>query len=913
MRLSSPRPLCRTSRLLGCVAAAPVALALLSGSALAQAPAAESATDTRAAALVTRMTSAEKIEMIRGVQEGPATDQGEAGYLGGIARLGIPALRMADGPPGVLTREPSIAPPATMALAATFSRADAQANGQVIAKEAQRLGVDVVLEPFINILRDTAVGRGWNTFGEDPFLSGKMGAAQVEGIQNEGVMAQAKHFVGYDNTGYNMVADDQTLHEVYLAPFQDVVDAGVSSIMCAYNKVGGQFACGSHKLLTDQLRGEMGFKGYVTSDWGGAHKPQDVTAGLDMEMPGLMPKGSPWLTITRSYFDGDKAPIAPLTMDMSVLSYVFSRAMPEDSTPATAAGGSARAAAMHGQFPDDPAPINMATALSRGLVSQKAVDQAAYRVLHEMNRFGYLDGKTHQPTHLAPAPESEAIIAKTARDAAVLLKNEGGILPLAPSDMDGLALVGPGANQVVALGINAEHSLGIVATQRGTVDVLKDRHPGKDIAFAVANDMTGTPIPASAWGEGLTRYRDGKPVSRDAALDFTATSGKALPADSMLSWKGELTVPAAGTYGLYLQVLGSNAELIVDGKPLSHTASMTGARHGDTVQAGQDNLLPTTDGLDNVRRDVALSAGRHSIELRTFSDTSHAPVQVRLAWMTPEQKAANVHEAVEKAASAKKAVVFVWVRQSPVFGIPGDQNALVEAIAARNPNTIVVLNTSLPVAMPWLSKVKGVVNMWWPGDKGGEATADILEGRASPAGRLPFTWGEALADYPTHDPAHPERSKPAADGAVVYSEGIDVGYRGFERKGVKPLYSFGYGLSYSHFDYAGLKVSPAGDGGLDTSFTVTNSGKMASDEVAQVYLGAPQSSPAPVAIKALAGFDRITLAPGESRMVTVHVPARSLQYWNSSAHAWTFVPGERPVLVGGSSQDIRLSAKVSKR
>jgi beta-glucosidase len=251
---------------------------------------------------------------------------------------------------------------------------------------------------------------------------------------------------------------------------------------------------------------------------------------------------------------------------------------------------------MHGQFPDDPAPINMATALSRGLVSQKAVDQAAYRVLHEMNRFGYLDGKTHQPTHLAPAPESEAIIAKTARDAAVLLKNEGGILPLTPSDMDGLALVGPGANQVVALGINAEHSLGIVATQRGTVDVLKERHPGKEIAFAVANDMTGTPIPASAWGEGLTRYQDGKPVGRDAMLDLTATSGKALPADSTLSWKGELTVPAAGTYGLYLQVLGSNAKLIVDGKPLSHTASMTGARHGDTVQAGRTICCPPPTG-----------------------------------------------------------------------------------------------------------------------------------------------------------------------------------------------------------------------------------------------------------------------------------------------------------------------------
>lgn len=913
MRPHYPRSARWTSRLGSCVAGSSLAMAMLSAPALAQAPVAESATDARALALVARMTPEEKIEMIRGRQEADATDQGEAGYLGGIARLGIPALRMADGPPGVLTREPSIAPPATMALAATFSRADAQANGQVIAREAQRLGIDVVLEPFINILRDTTFGRGWNTFGEDPFLSGKLAAAQINGIQGEGVMAQAKHFAGYDNTGYNMVADDQTMHEVYLAPFQDAVGAGVSSIMCAYNKVGGTFACGNRTLLTDQLRGEMGFKGFVTSDWGGTHRPQDVTAGLDMEMPGLMPKGSPWLTITRSYFDGDKAPIDPLTMDMSVLGYVFSRAMPEDGAPATAAGGAERSASMHGQFPDDPAPINMATALSRGLVDQKAVDQAAYRVLHEMNRFGYLDGKTHQPTHRAPAPDSDAVIAKTARDAAVLLKNEGGILPLTAADMNGLALVGPGANQVVALGINAEHSLGIVAAQRGTVDVLKERHAGQDVAFAVANDMTGTPIPASAWGaQGLTRYQDGKMAGRDALLDLTARSGKALPADSEMSWKGDLTVPVDGTYGLYLQVLGSNAELVVDGKPLSHTASMTGARHGDTVQAGQDNLLPTTDGLDNVRRDVPLTAGKHSVEVRVFSDTSHAPVQVRLAWMTPEQKAANFKEAVEKAASAKKAVVFVWVRQQPTFGIPGDQNALVEAIAARNPNTIVVLNTSLPVAMPWLSKVKGVVNMWWPGDKGGEATADILEGRVSPAGRLPFTWGQTLADYSSHDPAHPERSKPDAKGAVVYSEGIDVGYRGFERKGTKPLYPFGYGLSYTQFAYAGLKVQPAGDGGLDASFTVTNTGKTASDEVPQVYLSSPRTSSVPVAIKALAGFDRITLAPGQSRAVSIHIPSRSLHYWDSATKGWKPVRGERSVLVGASSQDIRLSAKFSR-
>jgi beta-glucosidase len=877
----------------------------------------ETRDDARVDRLLAQMTLEEKIAVIRGNQEAAATDQGEAGYLAGIPRLGIPSMRFADGPPGILTRLPSAAPTATMGLAATFSREDARQNGVVIGLEAKRLGIDVALEPFINMLRDISFGRGWNTFGEDPLLTGTMGAEEIQGIQGQGVMAQAKHYIGYDMTGYKTIVGAQALHEIYLAPFADAVDAGVSSVMCSYNWINGKFGCGNKVLLDDVLRGELGFKGFVTSDWGATHTPLDILTGLDMEMPGLMPPGSPWLTITRSYFDDSHKPAEPLTMSLTVLGAVFDRSMPEEAQPQSAAAGPSRSAVMHGQFPDDPAPENMGSALQKGEVDIKAIDRAAFRILHEMNRFGYLDGKTHQPTGMAPDPRIDGIIRKTSTDAAVLLKNEDQALPLKPEDYADLALIGPGAGQVVALGINAEHSLGLLDRQHSVYQLLKDRvgQTSAKISYPVADDMTGTPIPSVAWSydgtPGLGRFQGERKISQDAALDFTETAGTVLPAGSFLTWRGDLEVSAEGVYGIYLQVLGANGNLSIDGKPVSHTSSMIGARHGDTVQPGQDNLLPTTDGLDDVRRDVTLSAGKHRVEVTTTDDSSRAPIQVRVAWVTPQAREQNFRQAIELASHAKKVVVFAWARQKPLFGLPGDQNALIERISSLNPNTIVVLNTSLPVAMPWLGNVKAVLNMWWPGDGGGEATADILQGRVSPAGRLPFTWARRLQDYPATDPRYPERGQQAG-GEVTYSEGIDVGYRWFDRQGTVPLYAFGHGLTYTRFEYSHLTVGRAGDGGLDVGFAVRNIGGRESDEVPQVYLGAPSTPPkdAGFAVRALAGFERIHLHPGERRTVSIHIAARSLRYWSEQSDSWKTPDSARDIFVGRSSTDLPLRQTV---
>jgi beta-glucosidase len=285
--------------------------------------------------------------------------------------------------------------------------------------------------------------------------------------------------------------------------------------------------------------------------------------------------------------------------------------------------------------------------------------------------------------------------------------------------------------------------------------------------------------------------------------------------------------------------------------------------------------------------------------------------------VTPEQRKANHDAAIAAAKAAKTAVVFVWSRGKTDFVLPGngkeyDQNKLIEEVAAVNPNTIVVLNISQPIAMPWLGKVKGVLQMWWPGDEGGWATADILTGKVSPAGRLPFTWARKLTDYPATDPKHPERSAKGVDGKTTFSEGVNVGYRWFDKQKIAPEFPFGFGLSYTTFSYSGLKAVPAADDGLTVSFTVKNTGAAASDEVPQVYLGHPltvQNGDFPE--HALVAFDRIHLEAGESKDVSITVPQRRLQFWNTQAGKWTTAVGPREVLVGGSSRDLPLAAKVT--
>lgn len=864
--------------------------------------------DRRVDTLLSNMTLREKLSLIHGTEEDPATYQGQAGYMSGVPRLGIPGLRFADGPPGVLTRHPAQAPTATMGVAATFSRRIAQANGEVIGREDRALGIDVSLQPFINIDRDLEFGRGYNTFGEDPFLTGEIGAAEVRGIQSQHVMAEAKHFIGYDSDATSTWIDDQTLHEVYVAPFDAVVKAGVASLMCSYNQINGVSACGNSATLTGILRDQLGFKGFVTSDWGATHGVNFINAGLDVEMPGEPPlDATSWGLPT--YFDSRPIPPPPPpAKPEDGAGNMYGGHMPEEPALEPEHDGSADG------VPQDRK--KMPDALKDGTVSESAVTRAAGRVLYEMARFGYLDGLSKHDVTAQSVVENARTIEKTSEDAAVLLKNEGHILPLRAEDLNSVVLIGPTARQVDAIGINGECSVGLPQRQGGPWDAMKRVSGNARIGFAVDDDMDGTTISASALSHdgkpGLWRTGVGK-AAVDAQINFTKAAGNALPPDTKATWKGQLAVAHAGEYWIYLQALGANARIDLDGKGLASTGAAQGGDHGDILQATQDNALPTTDGLDNVRVAVRLTAGLHNIEISTSSDSSHAPVQIRLNWYTPEKRKADHEAAVAAAKNAKVAVVFLWARITPVFGLPGDQNKLVEDVAKVNPNTIVVLNTGQPVALPWVNKVKAILEMWWPGDEGGWSTANLLLGRASPAGRLPVTWARRLADYPATDPRFPERSKKGVAGKTTYTEGVNVGYRWFDKEKLDPLFAFGHGLSYSSFTYSGLKVEKAADGGLDVHVTIRNSGSMDGDEVPQVYLGAPSNAPDGVQfpVRALAGFERATIPAGTAKDITIHVAARQLQYWSTQENKWTIATGQRVVSVGASSRDLRLQQTVN--
>src|ERR1700722_63027 len=851
--------------------------------------------DPRVDKLLSEMTLDEKLTLLQGSQEAASTNQYEAGYLPGIPRLGIPSLRLSDGPPGVATRQPSVGMTGTMGVAATFSQRDAHENGVVIGRDARALGVDVVLEPFVHIDRDPAWARAFNTFGEDPVLTGQTGAGEISGIQSQGTMAMVKHFIAYDG-GNNVVLDEQTLHEIYLQPFADAINAGVASVMCSYNTVNvvaaqpatggiaGPYSCGNSQTLTGILRGELGFKGFVTSDWGANKATNFINAGLDMEMPG--------------------------TGFGDILPTYFSAA---DSKAAIAAG----------------------------TVSMSTIDSAVGHILYEMDRFGLLSGHSKHNVSPEPVNADEQVVQQTAQDAATLLKNDTSALPLPGSDLSNLALIGPGAGQTIAVGQAGENAAGIVSRQTGTYQVLQQalRHdPAAHLRYAVGDDMTGAPVPASALSyngqPGLQRTNNGDgSTSVVAQLDNTRSNGQALAAGSSYTWTGDLNVPVAGSYWINLGLPGAGGSITLDGKQIAATGFLLGTapRYG-VLRPGDNNVLPTTDGLDNLRTQLNLSAGEHTLTVTVSADVSGDPVQARLNWVTPAQQQANTDAAVAAAKHAKAAVVFAWSTGSLDTPLPEGQDQLIADVAAVNPNTIVVLNTSDPVAMPWLGKVKAVLEMWYPGDTGGYATANVLLGKTDPAGRLPFTWPAALDQGVANQPAtHPERTSNGVDAngkycpnpgpggpfgascTTTYTEGIYVGYRWYDQQHETPLYPFGYGLSYTRFAYSDPHVAPAQDGGVDVAFRVTNTGSVSGDEVPQVYLGSPASPPAGVAFadRALAAYGRIPLRPGQSQLVRLHVPLRQLQYWDTGAARWVTVTGQRPLYIAGNERSTQLATTIT--
>ena len=537
-------------------------------------------------------------------------------------------------------------------------------------------------------------------------------------------------------------------------------------------------------------------------------------------------------------------------------------------------------------------PAALHAAIVSKTITTATVNQAAAVVLTEMDRFGLLGPQPAHHTAAEPVAADDRVISRTAADAATLLQNSGHALPLTPAALTSLALIGPGADQVIGTGPSDGSGAG-TAQPPGTLQVLRQdlaADPAAHLSFAVGDDMTGTPVPASVLTHeglpGLVRSSTGHDATRVVSvLDNTAAGHDALPAGSGHTWAGELTVPATGTYSIGLGTGGSWGALTLDGTVVAQDGP------GQPQVGGAP--VPTTDGLENLRARVTLTAGIHTLGVSESPDGSGRPVQVRLDWVTPAQQQANVTAAVATARAASAAVVFAW--SGGGASLPDGQDELIQDVAAVNPDTIVVLNTPGPVAMPWLGAVRSVLEMWYPGDAGGAATANVLLGRDDPAGRLPVTWPASPHTFRGNQPT-----------------GIFVGYRRYDKDGIAPLFPFGYGMSYTRFGYSALNWHAVPGRGLVLRFRVTNAGARAGTVVPQAYLGAPATAPpgAAFAQRALAAYTSISLRPGQSRLVTLTVPPRQLQYWQD-ARGWVTAPGKRRLYVGNDERVNELAATVT--
>jgi len=749
--------------------------------------------------LLSKMTLANEITMV----EGQGTSQPYVFYMAAQPSLCIPALGLEDGPLGVgdgLTGVTQL--PSGASLAATFDASLARRYGAVIGQEEWGKGAAVNLGPTVNILRDPRWGRSFEAFTEDPFLNAALAVSEIRGVQDQGEMSQVKHFAAYNQeTNRNTPADDvivsnRTLHEIYLPAFQQAVTrARVASVMCAYSVINGNFACQNPYLETQVLRQRWGFPGFVTSDYAALHSTQGAVDGTDMEQPFNM---------------------------------FFGPALQTD--------------------------------VENGTIPKSVVDTMVSRIATEMFRFGIFN---HPPTGTTGATVTtaahQAVAARVAEDGTVLLKNDGGVLPLPAAHAGTVAVIGPAASAAPA------------PTGGGSAFVTAP--------FSV-NPLQG--LQAAAGPGTSVVYQQGLPTDTSLpAIPAAALSPAYAPTPLGGSYTGTLTAPETGTYVLAI-------------------TNPCGCYNATILSLDGTEILsdPSTPPVHTFSAAVQLQAG-HTYQIQISGNSS------ALTWATPSALAPGISQAAAAARSASTAVVVVSddteteAADRPGLGLPSAQDELISAVAAANPHTVVVIDAGAPVTMPWLGQVAAVVDAWYPGESNGAALASVLYGATDPSGHLPATFPRSLSQVPASTPAQ----FPGVGGQVQYSEGIDVGYRWYDARNLTPLFPFGYGLSYTTFAFSDLRVTPpqlAGRGApVTVTARVTNTGPVTGAEVAQLYLGDPAAAGEPP--RQLKGFQKVTLRPGQSAVVSFTLDRHDLSYWNDSANGWVVPDGGFRVYVGDSS------------
>ncbi|MFI0979189.1 beta-glucosidase [Streptomyces sp. NPDC021093] len=777
--------------------------------------------------------------------------------LPALPGIGLRPLVFSDGPIGVrgvrwTADDPSIALPSPTALAATWDPELARRAGRLLAQEARRKSVHVLLAPTVNLHRSPLGGRHFEAYSEDPYLTGVIGSGYVNGVQDGGVGTTVKHFVANDAETDRFTVDNviapRPLRELYLAPFEAIVEnAHPWGIMCAYNSVNGTSMSEHHYLQNEVLRGEWKFDGAIVSDWMAARSTKgDIEGGLDIAMPG----------------------------------------------PQTVYGEA------------------LAGAVRAGDVDESVVDEAVRNVLRLAARVGILDGAPAvvPESALPAAVDGQAVAREIARRAFVLVRNENRTLPLDPART--VALSGAAARDARVLGGGSA----TVFPERvvSPLDGLRAALPADALTFTVGADPSDELAVADKGFELRAVCRDeAGNVVGEGSLPGGQVQwiGDDLPDGAThenlhsIEVTGTFTPRedgghAFGTRGLGAYTLKVAGETLFDGvQPMSEGADPFEAFFGAPQERGRVTL---TEG-----EPVEISL-THTLAKNTGA--SIRAVMFALTHLGPQRDAdALIAEAVEAARTAAAAVVVVATTdrvESEGFDrrdleLPGRQNDLVRAVAAVNPRTVVVVNSGSPVEMPWREEVAAVLLTWFPGQEGGAALADVLLGAEEPGGRLPTTWPVSFADVPVTDVV-------PVDGELPYAEGLFIGYRAWEKAGVTPAYAFGHGLGYTTWEYESVIAA-----GSVVTVRVRNTGTRTGREVVQVYL-APVADTVERPVRWLAGFASVTAAAGETVEVAVDLPRRAFEIWDETVGVWRLVEGEYEVEVGRSIADRRVSVRVRR-
>ncbi|SBN64729.1 beta-glucosidase [Curtobacterium sp. 9128] len=799
--------------------------------------------DERIGALVDQLTTEEKVQLLTGRDFWTTWP---------IEKIGLRRILMSDGPSGVRgevwdERDPSLNLPSATALSASWDRAIAKRYGAAAAVEARRKGVDVVLGPTINLHRSPLGGRHFEAFSEDPVLTGDLAASYVDGVQENGVAATPKHYIANDYETDRFTAStevsDRALRELYLLAFEKAVtEAHAWAIMSSYNSINGVTAS-ENELLETPLNSEWGFDGIVVSDWTGVRSVDSAKASQDVAMPGP----NQW-------------------------------------------------------WSDGP----LLAAVESGEVPIAAIDRKVRRILTLAARVGALSGFDAVAAEPVNVEDGIAFVREAEAEGTVLVRNSG-ILPLDAPALARIAVIGHNADQARTQGGG---SATVVPSQVvSPLDGIRAAFPSATVDYAIGavvqegiaefplstitNPATGQP------GARVAFVRDGSELyvedRRATALFWFGGDAPTREADR-LDITTTYTAPTTGTVRIGIGAAGRSRMWIDGSLVLDEDVPFEGD------QLGAAFLNPPARSVP-----VSVTAGQQvaiRIEYDVIQDETLGGVLAYQFGTEPsdEDPSVLIASAVDAARGADVAVVVVGTNSKvesegydrSSLSLPGHQDELVAAVAAVNPNTIVLVNAGSPVEMPWRNDVAAVLLTWFGGQEYGNAVADVLTGASEPGGRLPTTWPVAMSDVPVLDVT-------PVDGVVRYDEGVHIGYRAWLRAGVQPAYPFGHGLGYTTWTIDGVTATPTvreGDAVIVTA-TVANTGSRAGKHVVQVY-ASRETSAIDRPVRWLVGFAPVRLGAGESTEVSIEVPARAFAHWDG---AWAYELGTFTLHVGASVAD----------